>query len=576
MKSVILRDHGILPGEDCTLKLLSLFEKHPVDTVFVFEKGDYYFTPAIRADYRLSNTDVLPERKLGLLLKDMHNILLDGNGATLYYAGQMQAVTMDHCSDVTMRGFTIDWKKPLVAEGTVKACCKDYVDLNVDPVLFPHRVRDHRLEFDIGNREWAPMNPWSHIQFDQNTHTVRRDSGDKFVPERMEELGDHTYRFFCKDIDTAIGNIFVLRHNERAHAGIFTEKCRNMTFEDITVYSCGGLGCLAQFCDTITYRRIYFLPNKAVGRQIASGRDDGMHITCCSGMITVTECSFLGLMDDPINVHSCCVTGVEWVNAQTLRCRYMHPQACGFHYWAEEGDHIQFVERTHMNPIGSAIAASYQLETPETFLLAFASPVSEELTSMDPASLSPDNLSHTASFTCTKNRFGSTRARGVLISTPKPVLIAENYFESSGSAILVAGDSNYWYESGACHDVEIRDNVFTSSCLSSMYQFCDGIISICPVVPEPSVDLPYHRNIRIHHNVFDSPDTPVLYAYSADSLSFTENRIFHSPSAEAWHPGKAAMKLSYCRNVHLARNLWVGPFSLGKLECDHSVEVISE
>jgi hypothetical protein len=34
------------------------------------------------------------------------------------------------------------------------------------------------------------------------------------------------------------------------------------------------------------------------------------------------------------------------------------------------------------------------------------------------------------------------------MSTPGEVLIEKNTFESSGSAILIPGDANGWYESG--------------------------------------------------------------------------------------------------------------------------------
>ena len=270
-------------------------------------------------------------------------------------------------------------------------------------------------------------------------------------------------------------------------------------------------------------------------------------------------------MDDPINVHSCCVTGVEWLDDRTLRCRYMHPQACAFHYWAEPGDEMVFIDRRPMTPVAHAVTAEYVLESNELFLLKFTEPVDEAIRSRDPEGLALDNLTHTAAFVCTKNRFGSCRARGVLVSTPKPVRIQDNLFQSSGSAILVAGDSNYWYESGECHDVDISGNTFTDACLSSMYQFCEGIISICPVVPEPDVKTPFHKNIRIHDHVFDTPDTPVLYGFSTDGLSFTNNRIYRSTCAEKWHPGTALIKLAYCRNVVCRDNLWVGLFSIGLL-----------
>lgn len=566
MTQIILKDHGILPGTDCTAALAELFAAHPCDTEFVFESGDYFFSPKIFRDLRLSNTDVLPQRKIGMILENMKNIRLTGQKTRLLYEGQMQAVTMVHCEDIVMKDFIIDWEKPLVSEGIVTAVGEDTVDVFIDPAIYPHTVRDSRVVFDIGAGEESPMNQWGVIQFDANTRTVRRTTGDRFqLGKMLEDLGGNVYRYACKNPDTAVGNIIVLRHNERWHAGIFTEKCRNITIEDVTVHCCGGLGCLAQFCDTLTYRRVHFLPNTAAGRKIISGRDDGMHITCCSGTVTITECSFLGLMDDPINVHGCCVTGAEWVDECTLRCRYMHPQACAFHYWAESGDDIVFIDRKPMTQIYRAEAAEYVLESNELFLLKFAEPVDEAIRARDPEGLALDNLTHTAAFVCTKNRFGSCRARGVLVSTPKAVRIQDNLFQSSGSAILVAGDSNYWYESGECHDVEISGNTFTDACLSSMYQFCEGMISVCPIVPEPDVKRPFHKNIRIHDNVFDTPDTPVLYGFSTDGLSFTNNRIYRSTCADKWHPGTSLIKLAYCRNVVCRDNLWVGLFSIGQL-----------
>ena len=566
MTQIILKDHGILPGADCTVALAELFASHPCDTEFVFEAGDYFFSPKIFRDLRLSNTDVLPQRKIGVILENMKNVRLTGKKTRLLYEGQMQAVTMVHCEDIVMKDFVIDWEKPLVSEGIVTAVGEDTVDVFIDPVAYPHIVRDNRVVFDIGAGEESPMNQWGVIQFDEQTRTVRRTTGDRFqLGQMLEDLGGNVYRFAVRNRNTAVGNIIVLRHNERWHAGIFTEKCKNITIEDVTVHCCGGLGCLAQFCDTLTYRRVHFLPNTAAGRKVISGRDDGMHITCCSGTVTITECSFLGLMDDPINVHGCCVTGAEWVDECTLRCRYMHPQACAFHYWAEKGDDIVFIDRKPMTQIYHAEAVEYVLESNELFLLKFAEPVAEEIRSRDPEGLALDNLTHTAAFVCTKNRFGSCRARGVLVSTPKAVRIQDNLFQSSGSAILVAGDSNYWYESGECHDVDISGNTFTDACLSSMYQFCEGMISVCPIVPEPDVKHPFHKNIRIHDNVFDTPDTPVLYGFSTDGLSFTNNRIYRSTCAEKWHPGTSLVKLAYCRNVVCRDNLWVGLFSIGQL-----------
>jgi hypothetical protein len=579
MKTVRLSDYGILPNSDITASLYMLMEKYKEDTEFVFENADYYFSPseAQKIDYRVSNSDVTPYRVLAILMKNMKNCILRGNGARLWISGHMQVFTLDHCENVKLEGFTVNWKKPLVAEGRVVAKNGSSVDVFVDPELFPHRFENGNLEFDVGSDEWYPYKKAA-IVFEPHSLRARAGLADVCFSE-ITPIGGSIYRMTTKkDEDIFVGDMLNMRHNARIHAGIFSEKCSDIVAENITFYSCGGLGCLSQFCHNMTYRAVHFLPDKKLGRTVSSGRDDGMHITCNSGTVTITECSFHALMDDPINVHGCCVTSDEVVDERTLRCKYRHHQACGFLYWAEKGDEISFISRSSMESIGCATVESYALEDHMTFLLKFDRPLPKEI--LDSAtkgdSLALDNLTHTASFICTNNRFGSCRARGVLVSTPKSVRIQNNYFESSGSAILVAGDSNYWFESGECHDVEISHNVFTDACLRSKYQFCDGVISVCPVVPKPELDKPYHKNVRITENVFDTVGEPVLSALSCANLSFTGNRIFKSPSSSKPVEDKPQISLSYCNGVSVCGNQWIGDFESVELSACNCKDVKSD
>ena len=579
MKTIRLSEHGLLPNTDITASLFSLFEQNKEDVEFVFETADYYFCPlqAQCKDFRISNSDVTPTRTLAIFLEGMKNCVLRGNGARLWLSGHMQVFTLDHCENVRVEGFTVNWKKPLVAEGRVVAKSGSEIDVWVDPVLFPHRFANGNLEFDTGNGEWFGYNR-SMIVFEPHCLRARRGVSDVFALS-IQPLGDSIYRMrLTSDADIHVDDLLNMRHNARIHAGIFTEKCSDITVENVTFHSCGGLGCLSQFCHNMTYRGVHFLPDKSSGRLVSGGRDDGMHVTCNSGTVTITECTFHALMDDPINVHGCCVTSDEVIDDKTLRCRYRHPQACGFLYWAEEGDEIGFIARASMEALGSARAVSYTLEDHMTFRLTFDRPLPKEI--LDRAiqgnALALDNLTHTAAFICTNNRFGSCRARGVLVSTPKPVRICDNYFESSGSAILVAGDANHWFESGECHDVEISRNVFTDACLSSIYQFCDGVISISPVVTVPDENKPYHKNIRITDNVFDTVGVPVLYAFSCADLVFSGNRIFKSPSAPHEIETKAPIRLSYCNHVLLSHNQWIGPFESTSYDADHCQDVTSD
>lgn len=47
--------------------------------------------------------------------------------------------------------------------------------------------------------------------------------------------------------------------------------------------------------------------------------------------------------------------------------------------------------------------------------------------------------------------------RSILVTTPAKILIENNYFRSAGAAILIEGDTDLWFESGAVCDVTIRN-----------------------------------------------------------------------------------------------------------------------
>ncbi len=176
-----------------------------------------------------------------------------------------------------------------------------------------------------------------------------------------------------------------------------------------------------------------------------------------------------------------------------------------------------------------------------------------------------ENLTWSPEVTIRGCHFASNRARGVLISTPGRVLVESNRFESSGSAILIAGDANYWHESGAVTEVTIRGNVFEAPCLTSMYQFCEGIISICPEIPKLDPAFPFHRNIRIEDNEFHPFDFPVLYAKSTAGLTFSNNRLIRSrallPSTAGKPPSpwrraaRSALKVTHSKVTSWAETL---------------------
>jgi len=124
----------------------------------------------------------------------------------------------------------------------------------------------------------------------------------------------------------------------------------------------------------------------------------------------------------------------------------------------------------------------------------------------------------------------ATNTRGLLITTPKKVVVENNFFYRVGMyAIQISGDANSWYESGAVEDVTIRNNIFDGCNYNNYYDNRSYIIGIIPENHEIAKNAWVHRNITIENNTFKVfADNLILKARSTDVLNFKGNTVEYS------------------------------------------------
>ncbi|WP_430815301.1 alpha-1,3-galactosidase-related protein [Carboxylicivirga sp. RSCT41] len=558
-----VKDYGINANtKECVVAQINqLIEKLDAqDVTIIFPKGRYDFYPDsnyLRPYFETNTYDINPKR-LGILLDKKANITIDGQGSEFIYHGHIQPFTLDHSRNITLKNINIDWDIPLTAESEVMESSSSHLLLKIDTKQFPFELSSQQ-GIDFVGEDWKEnwqlsQGSWL-IEIDQN-HIIPAYTGGhgcvKYKDEKALKyilIEDGLLKIEGQFTKTpAVGNRLIMRHSTRDHAGIFLYHSKDLLLENINVYHTSGLGVLSQYCENIEMRRVNMIPNPVKNRFL-SGHDDGLHFMGCKGDIIIDSCKAQGLMDDPINIHGTCVPVVEKVDASIVRCRFAHSMSTGL-IWAQPGDSLSFIHKKTMKSVGMGTIASFEPESKDEFLLKFEETVPEFLDS----NYSIENLSCIPNVKITNCFAGSCRARGYLISTPGKVIIENNVFETSGSAILIAGDANYWYESGAVRDVLIQNNEFRWPCNSSYYQFCNAIISIFPEVPEPDSESPFHRNIRIENNSFNPSDYPVLYALSVDGLSFKNNSISRSYNYQPWHFQKHTFLLDACKNVEISGN----------------------
>lgn len=527
MNIIYAADFGIVPGHhtDYPARIAALVRSLAPRTTVKFAPGLYDFLGGAQTVHRrVSNSEQAAQLKAAVLLQNCRDITLDWQGAVLLFHEDLSPFMLLECRNISIENLSFDWAVPLSAEGTVVHSNHEFVDVMIDSALYPYTVRNGKLLFLRENEKPAAL--FAALEFDASTLQVRAGAGDTFprVSASLQSAGLVRLTGDFK-VPPLVGNVLVLRHGARIHPGLLADNCTHIQLSHIHVRNTGGLGMLFQFCEHIDICRVVFAPALDSGRKVLSGHDDGLHFSNCRGKIRVENCEFRGLMDDPINIHGTSVRVLEKLSDTVLRCAFIHPQSYGFSNWAQSSDEIAFLEHKTLAELGTAKAVSYQFceNSEKEFTIEFSGPIPSALCPGDAL----ENLSNTPALVCRYNHFGSCRARGLLVSTPKPVLIEHNLFESSGSAILLAGDANEWYESGACHDVTIRNNTF-ANCCTSEYQFCYGVISIAPEIPYRSQNQKFHTNIKITGNTFLANDRALLYAHCCGNLVFRGNVVFLS------------------------------------------------
>ena len=295
-------------------------------------------------------------------------------------------------------------------------------------------------------------------------------------------------------------------------------------------------------------------PNEAEGR-VFSLIADASHFNCCKGTIIVQNCSHVGQGDDFINVHGRNARIDEIIDSRTVKVRSEAAMM-------QPGDTVWVVDRVTAQRGQTLIVA----ESGADNILSFTSDLPEGTEVYDVI----ENKTWTAGLIMRNSRIEKcNRARGMLVTTPKEVIIENNYFHSAGTAILIEGDTDVWFESGACANVEIRNNVF-DNCLTSgntigdrwqmgdgvmRWQWGDAIITITPSHRPKDSDSPaYHKNIKISDNEFRVFDVPLVRACSVDGLTFKDNRIIKTYDYEPYTYYKDSFVLEGCRNVIIKGN----------------------
>lgn len=545
--------YGLVPDKkkDMSVKLQKAIDKIRKEVkpgeeyILRFKSGRYNFYPenAAKKTYYVSNHDQPNPKNIGIVLEDLSNMTLDGGGSKFVFHGTMLPLALVNSTNCTLENFSIDFDNPHITQiEIVKNEGKGGMTFRVAPWVQYKISKD--TVFHAYGSDWD-LAPSSGIAFEKDTKHILYNTGDLFYSTKgVKEVGDRLLHApLWNDARLKEGTVIAMRAWNRPTPGVFLSHNTNTTLKKVTVHYAQGMGLIAQLCDNI-YMDGFNVCLDSTSNRYFTTQADATHFSQCKGKITSVNGLYEGMMDDAINVHGIYLKIMERLDDHTLRARYMHDQSWGFD-WGYEGDTVTFIRSQTMEYLDGVnrIAEITPLDGKDgigmrEFKIRFEQPVPAEVDGKTPFGI--ENLTWTPEVYFAGNTIQNNRARGSLFSTPKKTLVENNLFlNTSGSAILLCGDCNGWYETGMCKDVTIRNNKFVNA-LTSMYQFTNAVISIYPEIPDLKNQVKYfHKgSVLIENNEFHMFDAPVLYAKSIQGLVFKNNKIIQNNDYKPFHWNK--------------------------------------
>ena len=498
-----------------------------------FAKGEYHFRSPTKLYYYISNHDNPQPHIVFLPVTNVTNFAMRGDGAVFVFHGNGIGMTLMDTRCVTLKGIAFEWARPPFSEAKVVSFDGKGAVLKQDPVRFPLVVEKGRLI--TAGEGWRNHVPLIEAFDGETLDPVMGVNGMGMV----SDLGDGTIRVEMGRRKWRMarpprpGDIALIRSPYRPSPGISLCRAHDTLMEDCTWHGGDGMGFVAQRCENVTIRGSGKASDRTAGAFAREGggyatalQADATHFSNCKGLVLVENCLFEATVDDAINVHSTSLMIESVTRPDTLVCRYMHNQSTGFEVFLP-GERLRFIKASTLENGVETVVREARITDPRHVTIRLADLVPSCYGRGDAV----ENADWQPSVVFRNNIARKICARAVLLTTPGKTVIEGNLFDRGSSQVIqLEGDASGWYESGACRDVTIRNNVFRNCA----FMRGEGIIQIRPNLKDiKSQKERYHRNIVIERNRFETPRIPLLRACSVSNLVWRSNEVIYNDAFPA-------------------------------------------
>jgi hypothetical protein len=481
---------------------------------------------------------VTSEQGFHLQFKNLSDVEIIAENVEMVCTSTVQALMFDHCSNVTLRGLTVDYDPLPFTQGKIIAIVPDKSSMDFEVAEgYPESKLEERIQI-----------------YDPVTGELRR--GDAAWKQEIQALGERRYRVWknhyrfdpLRDTEQ-VGDILVTSNHfgtrGSPHA-VELNHSKGVLLEDITVFASPCFGFLEYDCDGNRYIRCKVDrrdpsddPVKRAQPRMRSLNADAFHSKDAVKGPAIIGCTARFQDDDCVNINGK-YHYVSGTQGRLVRIAVLNNQLK-----IKVGDPVEFLPYSGPRPPDAMVMEMQPDPTPlteeeknliqklslnenlRTGLLTgktkFYTLTLDREIALPPGSAVCCPLRIGSGFVVKDCNFGHNRSRGILIKASHGEVTGNRIINSRMAAVLVSPEF-WWMEAGSSSDVVVKDN-FIEGCLQTPIQILAHGGHGHPL-PAGA-----HRNIFITANRFVDCAWPLIRVTSTHGLIIEDNELPKTPPA---------------------------------------------
>lgn len=561
MKILKASEWGIYPNtkEDQMLKLSKLLEVAKLEgaSKVEFEPGEYHFYPDYAPERLLyiSNHDEDTIKRIAFILEEVEGLTIEGNDTKFEFHTDIIPFYIESSKDITVKGITIDYERPIYSEGEILEVDKRSMTIAIDKQKYPYEINNKRIYF-VGENFKKELKHFLEMDWEKkrpayNTEDIYFNLGEYGLSAEFEEVDEGVVKIQLVGesefkLNHTVKNKLILRHHPRSHPGFYVKDSDTVCLQDVTVHHSSGMAFIAQHTKDITLDAFSVKINPERER-IFTSNADATHFVYCYGQITIQNCLFENQLDDPVNIHGIYARVNQIISPSEIIVELVHEQQKGVRI-GKRGERINLINNETMLTSNENRIKDIRVINKDYILIEL-----EEACNDLKIGYAVENKEYIPDVSITNCTMRNNRARGCLLTSAGKVVVENNYIATPGAGILVEGDANYWFESGATHDITIKNNIFDNCAYVTGWGHAP--IQITPVVKKVEGSSRYHKKVWIEGNTFKCFDERLIFARSIEHLVFTKNEIIKTNEFKALGNEKFVLKdiVEFVENNNLFR-----------------------